>query len=259
MASAQEVGAEAVQIFASNPRGWAAPQVERQALEAVAATMREAGLGPLYLHAPYLVNPASAHPVFLEKSAATLRWTLERAAWMEAGGVVVHAGSAGETPRAEAVQRVRGVLAPLLDVAPVPVVIELTAGGSGAVASRWPQAAELLSVLGDHPRVRFCFDTCHAYAAGYDVGTAAGMHACLDEMRAEIGADRLALIHVNNSKDPLGSRRDRHEQLAKGTIGEDGFRALVRSSLARSVPLIVETPIEGQRDDIAVLRRLARG
>jgi deoxyribonuclease-4 len=139
----------------------------------------------------------------------------------------------------------------------VDVLIELTAGGSGAVASRWPQAAEVLSILEHHPRVRFCFDTCHAFAAGYDVSTATGLRSCLAEMRREVGADRLALIHANDSKDPLGSRRDRHEHLGRGSIGEECFRTLVQSGLARSVPLVVETPIEGQTKDIALLRRLA--
>jgi deoxyribonuclease-4 len=164
-------------------------------------------------------------------------------------------------PRAEALSRARESLLPLADSAAgeVVMVVELTAGASGAVASRWPQAGELLDALEQHPRVRFGFDTCHAWAAGYDLATPKGMRSCLAEMRREIGVERLALVHANDSRDPVGSKRDRHEHLGRGTMGLEGFRALVRSDAARRVPLIVETPPEGQPSDIALLRSLAAG
>jgi deoxyribonuclease-4 len=258
--SAREVGAEAIQIFASNSRAWGGPPSDPRALEAIGDEVTEAGLGPFFVHSPYLVNPASPNEVFLQRSTQTLAWTFQRAALLGAQGVVVHAGAAGTTtPRTEALRRVRESLLPLADASTVTMVIELTAGGSGAIASRWLQARELLDALQEHPSIRFCFDTCHAFAAGYDLATPEGMRACLNEMRREIGVERLALVHANDSRDPLGSRRDRHEHLGRGTMGLEGFRALVRSGVARRVPLIVETPPEGQPADIALLRGLAKG
>jgi deoxyribonuclease-4 len=256
--SAREVGAEAIQVFASNARAWGGPPSDPRALQAIGDEVTEAGLGPFFVHSPYLVNPASPNEGFLQRSTQTLAWTFQRAALLGAHGVVVHAGAAGTTtPRAEALSRVRESLLPLAAASTVTMVIELTAGGSGAIASRWLQARELLDALEEHPSIRFCFDTCHAFAAGYDLTTPDGMRAFLTEMRREIGVDRLALVHANDSRDPRGSKRDRHEHLGRGTMGLEGFRALVRSGVARRVPLIVETPPEGQPADIALLRGLA--
>jgi deoxyribonuclease-4 len=137
------------------------------------------------------------------------------------------------------------------------LVVELTAGGPNAIATRWPHAAELLDACGDEARIRFCFDTCHGYAAGYDLSTAEGSAGCWDELATHVGIDRLAVVHANDSRDPCGSRRDRHEQVGKGTIGEEGFRALLSHPLSRGVPWIVETPPRHQAEDVATLRRLA--
>lgn len=260
VASANEVGAETMQIFASNARAWARAPSDPRALEKIGAEVAASGLGPLFVHSPYMVNPASPNEGFLARSVETLGWTLERAALLGAKGVVVHAGAAGAaTPRAEALGRTRESLLPLADVATVEMVIELTAGAAGAIASRWTQARDLLDALEGHPSVRFCFDTCHAFAAGYDLASAAGMDACLLEMDEQVGVARLAVIHANDSRDPRGSRRDRHEHIGRGTMGIEGFRALVRSPLVVDVPVIVETPPEGQPADIELLRGLAAG
>lgn len=254
--SAREVGAEALQTFASNPRAWATPRLDRDALEETARAVTDGGLGPVFVHASYLVNIASPSPEFLAKSAANLAATVAYAEPLEAG-VVVHAGAAGNLERAEALRRVRRSLMPLLEDAGVDVLVELTSGGSGSIASTWPQAGELLDALDGHDRLRFCFDTCHAFAAGYELSNEAGLRACLDEMRRTVGLERLRLLHANDSKDPRGSRRDRHEHLGRGTIGEGGFRALMASEVANTVPIVVETPPKGQAADIALLRRVA--
>jgi deoxyribonuclease IV len=212
----------------------------------------------LFLHAPYLVNIASPDPAFLEKSIANLAGTFQRGVALGARGVIIHAGAAGTSSREEGLERARRILTPLLARDELPlVVVELTSGGSGAIASRWPEVAELLAALGGHPRLRFCPDTCHAFSAGYDLSTSDGMASFLDEMMATFGAERVALIHANDSRDPLGSRRDRHEHIGKGTIGIDGFRGLMTHAVATHVPIVVETKPSGIPDDIAVLRSLA--
>jgi deoxyribonuclease-4 len=149
-----------------------------------------------------------------------------------------------------------------LAAAPGPeLVIELTAGGSGTIASRWPEAAEILHALDGEPRVRFCFDTCHALAAGYDLTTPEGLRACLAEMRREVGASRLALVHANDSRDPVGSRRDRHWHVGEGTIGLEPFRALMSDRDIRRVPIVIETPgtLADDLRNIARLRALSAG
>ena len=253
---AREVGAEVLQTFATNPRAWATPAYDRERMCAAGEEIRAAGLGPIFLHAPYLVNLASAKPEFVERSVVNLRGTLGYAEALGAG-VVVHAGSAGEAGRIEGTIRVRNILLPMLETTSAPILIELMAGGTGAVASTWAEAAELLDALGGHERIRFCFDTCHAHAAGYDIATAEGVTSCFAEMEARVGVERLALIHANDSKDPRGSRRDRHEHLGHGTIGVDGFGALMATPAIRNLPIVVETPTTGQPDDIALLRHLS--
>lgn len=257
VANAQRIGAEALQTFATNPRGWATPPIDEARAERIRGGIAEAGLGPLFLHAPYLVNIASPDPAFLERSIANLAGTFQRGLALGAAGVIIHAGAAGDSPRDEGFERARRILAPLLAREDLPlVIIELTAGGVGTIASRWPQAVELLDALERHPRLRFCPDTCHAFSAGYDLSTSAGMTAFLEEMGEAVGWDRVALIHANDSRDPLGARRDRHEHIGKGSIGIDGFRGLVSHPIAQRVPIAVETRPGGLAKDIALLRSL---
>ena len=256
--NALAIGAEVLQTFATNPRGWATPAIDPALADRIRASITQAGLGPLFLHAPYLVNIASSDPRFLERSIANLAGTFQRGLALGADGVIIHAGHTGDSSRDEGLRRARGVLSPLLDRDDLPlVIVELTAGGTGTIASRWPQAAELADALDRHPRLRFCPDTCHAFSAGYDLSTQTGMIAFLDEMDHEVGFDRVALIHANDSRDPLGARRDRHEHIGKGTIGRDGFRALVRHPIAGRVPIVVETRPDGIAEDIATLRSFA--
>lgn len=252
--NARACGATAVQTFASNPRGWAMPARDA----AVEEVVRRSAPGPVFFHAPYLVNLATSSDENLARSVATLIWTVKRAEACGAAGVVVHAGQT-TAGRAAGLARFEAAARLVLDTpAGVPFVIELTAGGGGALGSRWPQAAELLERVGGDDRVRFCFDTCHAYAAGYDISTAAGMDACLEEMEREIGAGRLALVHANDTRDALGSHRDRHWHVGEGNIGDEGFRALVRRV---RVPLVVETPgkLDEHRRNIERLRGLDAG
>jgi deoxyribonuclease IV len=256
--NALSIGAEALQTFATNPRAWATPPVDPALAERIRTSIAQASLGPLFLHAPYLVNIASSDARFLERSIANLAGTFQRGVALGADGVIIHAGHAGESSRDEGLRRSRGILSPLLDRDDLPlVIVELTAGGTGTIASRWPQAAELADTLDRHPRLRFCPDTCHAFSEGYDLSTPDGMTAFLDEMEREVGFDRVALIHANDSRDPLGARRDRHEHIGKGTIGLEGFRTLVRHPIAGRVPILVETRPDGIAEDIATLRSLA--
>lgn len=262
VANALACGAEALQIFASNPRGWAPGRVVEAQDEAVREGLREASIGPLFVHAPYLVNLASPDVEFRRRSASMLAWTMRRAESLGAAGVVVHSGAAGATPRAVALRRLRAGARLALEAATGPaLVVELTAGGSGTIAARWPEAAEVLDAVDGEPRVGFCFDTCHALAAGYDLTTTAGMRACLAEMRREVGARRLALVHANDSRDPVGSRRDRHWHVGEGTIGIEPFRALLADPAVRRVPIVIETPGDLADDarNIARLRELSAG
>jgi deoxyribonuclease IV len=243
--NARAVGCESLQVFVSNARGWAPPPVDEAADERVRADLAEAGLGPLFVHAPYLVNFASASPVTRERSSQAVAAALAKAAGIGAAGVVVHAGQALATGRTVGLALTREALLPLADAVDAPaggpdLVLELTAGTRGALAARFEEMAELLAACDHHPRLKVCVDTCHAQAAGYDLGDPAGATKALDELFATLG-DRVVLIHANDSRDPVGAGRDRHCPIGTGTIGDQGFAAILAHPGLAALPVITET------------------
>ncbi|HKS99141.1 MAG TPA: deoxyribonuclease IV [Rugosimonospora sp.] len=258
-------GAGAVQVYVSNPRGWALSPGDPRQDEAFRAGVPERGI-PAYIHATLLVNLGSPTPATVTHSADTLAHALDRGAAIGAGGVVFHAGSAVDAEHYPAAMRqVREVLLPLLDKAAaggVRLLVEPSAGGGRSLAARVEQLGGYLDAVDRHPALGVCFDTCHVWAAGHDVASPGGMTATLDELVAACGADRLWLVHANDSKDPCGSTRDRHETVGAGTIGEAAFAELMAHPAVADVPVVVETPSEGwagHARDIATLTRLARG
>jgi deoxyribonuclease-4 len=261
LAFARRAGAEVIQIFVSNPRGWAVGKSTPAADAAFAEQCREAKL-PVYVHAPYLINLASPTARTRQQSATALRHCVERAARFGAMGVVMHAGSAVDiAQRDTAIEALRELLMPMLDglAADSPdLLIEPTAGGGEALAATVDDLAPLFDALASHPRLGVCLDTCHAYAAGHDLATPGGVRTTLNALVRAVGRGRLKLVHANDSKDPLGSTRDRHASIGAGSIGTEPFAELFRHPATRGVPVIVETPggADGKARDIAVLKRL---
>jgi deoxyribonuclease-4 len=252
-------GADAAQIFVSNPRGWAGPRVTDEEAAAFREDWDASGLGPLVAHAPYLVNIASPNKDFIAKSRALAGSTVRACDALGVDSLVVHAGAGGPTEPEAALERAAVTLRIAADHAEhVRVLVELMAGTSGAVASTIPEAARLLEVA-DVEALQLCLDTCHLFAAGYALDTAEGVETLFAEVKAEGLTDRVALIHANDSLYPRGERRDRHENIADGFIGLDGWRAIVRRPELAELTLILETPggAERQATDIALLRSLA--
>jgi deoxyribonuclease IV len=271
--NARAVGCESLQVFVSNARGWAPPPVDPAADERFRGDLEAAGLGPLFVHAPYLVNFASASPVTRERSREVVAATLAKAAAIGAAGVVVHAGAALASGRAAGLATTREALLPLADAIPAAqgpaatagprasaagpaLVLELTAGTRGALAARFEEMAELLAACGHHPRLKVCMDTCHAQSAGYDLGDPAGATKALDELFTTLG-DRVVLVHANDSRDPVGAGRDRHCPIGTGTIGDQGFAAILAHPGLAALPVVTETT--GDPDQMAAdLTRLRR-
>lgn len=256
-------GCEAVQVFISNPRGWALAAGNLRQDAAFREGCAARGV-PAFIHASLLVNLGSPTPATVEKSIETLAHALRRGAEIGALGVVFHAGSAVDDGHADAAMRqVRDALLPLLDQAAAAggprLLVEPSAGGGRGLAARVEQLGPYLAAVDEHPWLGVCFDTCHAWAAGHDLATPGGMTRTLDSLVATVGPGRLALIHANDSKDPLGSTRDRHENIGAGTIGAAAFDELLRHPAVAGVPLIVETPStdhQGHATDVATLRAL---
>ncbi len=262
---AQRIGAQAVQIFLGNPRGWASTTADPAQDEVFAAACASARIR-VFVHAPYLINLGSPTPATLERSIEALRRGLQRSAAVGAAGLVVHAGSAVESGgRDAALERVRESLLPLLveldeHPAPTRLLVEPTPGGSGAVAlaARIEDLGPYFEALEHHPRLGVCLDTCHAYAAGHDLAAPGGSRRALNLLVKTVGRGRLGLIHANDSRDPLGSKRDRHAPIGVGTIGIEPFAELFVHPATRGVAVVVETP--GGEDqharDVSTLKRL---
>ncbi|KAB2342978.1 deoxyribonuclease IV [Actinomadura rudentiformis] len=254
---AAEIGAEAVQVFVSNPRGWAqaAGKPDEDAM------MRESGV-PTFVHAPYLVNFGSPSPETLEKSIASVRHALQRGAAIGALGVVVHTGSAVSQPFNDAMRQVGEHVLPLLDELPddgPDLLLEPMAGQGAMLCATVDQLGPFFEQLDGHPKLGVCLDTCHAYCAGHDLAAPDGVQKTLDLLVETVGTGRLKLVHANDSKDPCGSFKDRHENIGAGRIGEKAFAELFRHPEVAGVPFIIETPgraAEPHRKDVETLKRL---
>ncbi len=260
---AERTGAQAVQIFLGNARGWAASPGDPLQEEAFADWCAKQRI-PIFVHASYLINLGSPQPLTVERSVTTLVRVLERSAMIGAQGVVLHAGSAVDPgTRDAALAQVHERLLPLLtalDAGPATlrVLIEPTPDGPGALAATVEDLAPYFAALENHPRLGVCLDTCHAYAAGHDLAAPGGIRRTLNLLVKTVGRGRLGLVHANDSRDPLGSRRDRHAAVGVGTIGIEPFAELFVHPSTSGVPVIVETPGgEAQHiTDIRALRRL---
>jgi deoxyribonuclease IV len=239
-AAAEERGAEVVQLFLSAPQTWRKPKPRDDA-----AALRAGDL-PIYVHAPYIINVATTNPKVRHPSRKALQQTCDAAADVGAAGVIVHGGHVPvEDDAEEGFSNWRKTLDRL--ETDVPVLIENTAGGQNAMARHLDRIERLWEVLdGVDVPLGFCFDTCHLHAAGEDLVDG------VVRLRERLG--RIDLVHLNDSKDPAGSGRDRHQNLGGGEIGEDALVGAVRE--ARAPDVVVETPGEAtdQAADITWIR-----
>ncbi|MGW8954502.1 deoxyribonuclease IV [Streptomyces sp. NPDC055709] len=265
---AREIVAESVQVFVANPRGWATPPGNPAQDERFREECAAEGI-PAYVHAPYLINFGSHSAVTAERSVESLRHSLRRGREIGALGVVVHTGSAtGGRTRETALAQVRELMLPLLDELTHDddpfLLLEPTAGQGFSLCSLVEDLGPYFEALDAHPRLGICLDTCHAFAAGHDLAAPGGVGRALDLLVSTVGEGRLKLIHANDSKDVVGARKDRHENIGAGHIGEDAFREVMRHPAADGVPLIIETPggrhgKETYAADVALLKKLRDG
>ena len=257
---AAAIGAEALQLFGASPRAWRPPNHAPEAYERFRSLRAESGIGEVWLHGSYLVSLAARSDEQYGKSIASVTDALGVAARADAQGVVLHTGSHLGAGFAAALPRVAGALRRILAEAPEGplLALENAAGQRGPIGGTF---AELGAILGAvrSPRLRVCLDTCHAFAAGYDIATAEGMAATLAEFEREIGLDRLAVLHANDSKQGLGSGRDRHENIGEGEIGLAGFATVLAEPAFAGRALLLEVPgFGGDGPDLENVRRLKR-
>lgn len=265
---ALELGANCFQIFSGSPRMWrsAAPAVE--SVERLKQLRRQNDLTPLVVHDNYLINLASADAVIRSKSITAYREELERTLAIGAEYLVAHPGSYKGATLEQGIERFVAGLAEAargMKSRKLTLLIENTAGSGAAIGSRFEELAEIRRLArkaGVGFSIGFCFDTCHAWAAGYDVVSAEGLAALVKEVDRVLGWENIPVIHANDAKSAFGSRVDRHANIGEGTIGREGFHRMLRHPVLRSKAFILETPVDEDGDDLRNLRalkRLARG
>ncbi|KQS66470.1 endonuclease IV [Modestobacter sp. Leaf380] len=266
LAYTDAVGAQAVQVFVGNPRGWKRSAGDPRQDAAFTAGCLERGV-PTFIHTPFLVNVGSPSAATVDASVATVAADLARGVQLGCAGVVVHAGSSvGEDRYEQALRQLHERLLPVLAALPegAPrLLVEPTAGGGRALAATVEDLGPYFDALEHHPLLGVCLDTCHAWAAGHDLVTPGGAHATLDALEATVGPGRLGLVHANDSLDGRGSLRDRHATIGEGSIGLEPFAELLAHPSVAGVPVVVETPMatdtgpwDGHARDIAVLQAL---
>jgi deoxyribonuclease-4 len=255
---ARQIGARALQIFSDNPTAWRRrPDPPLAAPEFIDYASRE-GLRTVAIHASYLINLAGTAEPFASQSRAGLIVEMQRAPSYGATLVNTHIGShkgvGADTGLRRIVDNVRAVLA---ESPPgVRLVLENSSGGGDLLGSRIEELASILSGVGDAAdQLAFCLDTAHLWGAGYDISTAEGAAAVVDRFDELVGLDRLALVHLNDSRSLLGSRADRHEHVGAGQIGPLGLRALLRDPRLAATTFIMETPGGDEGWDAVNMRR----
>jgi deoxyribonuclease-4 len=259
--SARKLGCNALQIFSSSPRMWQGGPARIPEVDAAAFRARRAqlGLGPLVIHANYLINLAAAQPMLRTRSIQAFHDEIVRSIALGADFLVVHPGSRGEATPEQAVANVIESVtqgSKRASLGNLRILIENTAGMGAAVGSRLEELAEILAGLKNVPAAA-CLDTAHLFASGYDIKTETGLTSTIDLIDSTIGLHRVPVFHVNDSKIPLGGRVDRHENIGEGKIGAEAFRRILTNPRLGAAPpeglagraFLLETPIDQPGDD----------
>jgi deoxyribonuclease-4 len=238
------IGCEGVQIFASSPQMWRPPSCKPEEAAAFRAACAEGRLGPIAVHAIYLVNPASESDEHRARTVTSLVKTLEAAELLGATCVVTHLGSSKGSTKAEALDRSCRAFADVLEQyrGPVRLLFETSAGAGETMGGTFDELGSMIRTLGAPASLGACLDTAHIFTAGYDLRTAADLERTLETFDRQIGLDQLGAVHLNDSKAPFGSNKDRHENLGDGEIGAEALGRFIRHPALGETPLYLEVP-----------------
>ena len=251
---AAEKGCDLFQIFSRNPRGWSSKPLSAEDAERFVRKFKESGLSLAVDQMPYLPNLASPKEDVYLRSVEALAAELVRCHQLHIPFLVTHMGSHLGMGWEQGFLRIVAGIEKAFDQADneVMLLLENTAGTRNSMGSSFEDIAAIIDAL-DARRLGICLDTCHLFAAGYDLRTAESLQATLDQFQSAIGLQKLLLLHLNDCRGDLAARMDRHEHVGLGKIGEQGFRAILNHPALRSLPIIMETPVDSRRDDLGNL------
>jgi deoxyribonuclease IV len=261
---APEIGANTLQIFSSSPRMWRAPKVDPKQAEQTKQNRAKLNVGPLVIHANYLINVCSQTTDIREKSILAFRGEIERALALGAEYLVLHPGSWKGMTRPEGLKLAAASIAQAIDGLPwegtdFQVLIENTAGSEFSLGGSFDQVAELVELLKPCAPVGVCLDTCHTHVAGYDIVTDEGYQETMAKIASTVTFEAVRVWHCNDAKAPCGSKLDRHQHIGQGTIGIEPFRRLLNDLRFGHTAFIAETPVDEQGDEernVRVLKSL---
>lgn len=258
-ANAKKLGCEVFQIFTRSPQGGPAPKLTAEVIAQFKDEMKKNGYAEAMVHTPYFINFGSSVPRIFHGSVSIVRGELDRASLLGIPYVVTHLGSNKDLGDAKCFPQMCGGLVELLKDydGSAMLLLENAAGSGEVIGDRFEELAAIL----DHPKlikyeIGVCFDTCHAFASGYDLRTDEDVKKTLSEFDRTVGLERLRAIHANDSKFDLGERRDRHEHIGRGKIGLEGFRAIMRHPKLAKLNMYLETEHDLVKKDIKTLKSM---
>ncbi|EKE00572.1 MAG: hypothetical protein ACD_21C00326G0004 [uncultured bacterium] len=252
---------ETFQMFSRPPQSFRCPPLSTEDIEKFLAAVKTAGFTNYYIHAPYLVNIASAKPALRHGSITMLRQELERGSALKVRGVMFHVGSAASQPSREiamavAIKSLNQILAGYAGTCQL--LLENAAGAGSVLGCTLAELGQLYQGIVDKQRVGFCFDTQHAFGSGYDLRTKAGVNAMIKELDKYLGLKNLTVIQINDSKVEFNSKKDRHEHIGLGKIGSVGIGFVLKHPKLKHLDFILETPANGRANDVKILKQLRK-
>jgi deoxyribonuclease-4 len=257
---AKDKKCDTFQIFTSNPRSWKSKSLQINEIIKFTEKLHESRMEPVFSHIPYLPNFSSSNISIYKKSVRTLIGELNRCNKLGILYIVIHLGSHLGKGRTFGLKKITDAITTAFSSSngKATLLLENTAGTKNSMGGSFKEIQEIIDKISDKNRLGICFDTCHAFAAGYDLRNATTIGETIDRLKEEIELERLKLVHANDSKGKFGSRIDRHEHIGIGYIGKEGFRTILHTDIFSRLPIILETPIDKAKDDIKNLARIRK-
>ncbi|TDX46611.1 deoxyribonuclease IV [Orenia marismortui] len=258
---AAELECDTFQIFSTNPRGWKSKIISKQEANDLANNLDKYNLGPIVIHTPYLINLASPKDDLYEKSIKALIEGVKRADLIKAKYMVLHPGSHTGSGVDKAIDRIASALEQVIKESDpkVMILLENVAGAGTAIGKSIEELAQIIDKVDNSEHLGICYDTCHGFAAGYDIRDKQKLRNLIEDIERKITLDKLGVIHANDSLGELDSNKDRHQHIGQGEIGLEGFRNLVNHPKLKDKLFILETPVNEDGDDqrnLATIRSL---